>query len=99
MPSLPQSTPPTPPPAIDLSEITERTRRALYDAVVAVHFSPTPEEIREAKREGEWFPTYSADECRVTVAYLAGSYAESRIMPTRRITAVWVAPALLSKSA
>jgi hypothetical protein len=67
-------TPPPVPPAIDLSKVTEATRRALYDAVVAVHFSPTPEEIREAKREGEWYPRHSPDECRVTVLYLAGRW-------------------------
>ena len=75
MPSLPQSTPPPPvPPAIDLSEVTEGTRRALYDAVAAVHFHPDREEVLEARRKGEWYQRYDPDECRLTVLYLAGRW-------------------------
>jgi hypothetical protein len=74
MPSLPQSTPPPVPPAIDLSEVTERTRRALYDAVVEIHFNPTPEDIREARKHDEWYQRYGPDECRLTVLYLAGRW-------------------------
>jgi|SRR5882724_4304179 len=75
MPDRPQSTPLPPiPPAIDLSEVTERTRRILYDAVVAIHFSPAPGEVLAAKQAGEWYQRYGPDECRVTVAYLAGRW-------------------------
>jgi len=75
MPSLPKSIPPPPqPPAIDLSEVTERTRRALYDAVVAIHFTPAPGEVLRARQAGEWFQRFTADECRVTVSYLAGRW-------------------------
>jgi hypothetical protein len=68
MPDRPEST------LIDLTLVTEATRRALYDAVVAIHFSPTPEEIREARRAEEWFPTHTADECRVAIVYFAGRW-------------------------
>ena len=75
MPDRPQSTTPPPvPPAIDLSEVTEGTRRALYDAVVAVHFTITPEEIAEARKAGEWYQRFSPDECRLAVVYLAGRW-------------------------
>jgi hypothetical protein len=41
--SNPLSPPPTPPLSrIDLSEVTEATRRALYDAVVATQFEVPP---------------------------------------------------------
>lgn len=30
---------------MDLSTYTEATRRAVYDAVVAIYFNPTPEDI------------------------------------------------------
>lgn len=72
MPDRPQSTPPAPP--IDLSKATEATRRQLYDIAVAVHFSPTPEEIREARLADEWVPRYSADESRLSVLHLAGRW-------------------------
>ena len=74
MPSLPQSIPPTPPPPIDLSKVTEATRRQLYDIVVQVHFNPTPEEIHEAREAEEWFQRYGPDECRLAVAHLAGRW-------------------------
>ncbi len=32
----------TPCPSLDLTQVNETTRRALYDAVVEVHFSPGP---------------------------------------------------------
>jgi hypothetical protein len=75
MPNHPESTP------IDLTRVTEATRRALYDAVVAIHFSPTPEEIREARRSEEWYPTHTADECRVSIAYLAGRWFANWLIP------------------
>jgi hypothetical protein len=74
MPSLPQSTPPPIPPAIDLSEISEATRRALYDVVVQVHFNPNPGEITKARKADEWYSTYGPDECGLTVLYLFGRW-------------------------
>ena len=74
MPSLPQSIPPPVPPAIDLSRVTEATRRQLYDIVAAVHFNPTPEEIRDARKAEEWYPTYGPDECGLAVFYFAGRW-------------------------
>jgi hypothetical protein len=38
---------------IDLSTYTEPTRRAVYDAVVAIFFSSTPEEITAAQADPE----------------------------------------------
>ena len=74
MPSLPQSIPPVPPPPIDLSQVTEATRRALYDAVAAIHFNPSPEEIREARRNEEWYQRHDPDECELTVLYILGRW-------------------------
>jgi len=74
MPSLPQSTPPPVPPAIDLSEISEATRRAIHDAIVQIHFTPAPGEILAAKQAGEWYQKHTADECGLTVLYLAGRW-------------------------
>ena len=74
MPSSPQFIPPSPPPPIDLSRATESTRRAIYDAVVAVHFNPAPGEILAAKEAGEWYPKYGPDECGVAVAYAMGRW-------------------------
>jgi hypothetical protein len=68
MPDRPQSIP------IDLSRTTEATRRALYDAVVAVHFTPAPGEILAAKEAGEWYPKHSADDCGVAVVYAFGRW-------------------------
>jgi hypothetical protein len=74
MPSLPQSIPPSPPPPIDLSQVTEATRRALYDAVVEIHFTPAPGEILAAKQAGEWYQKHTADDCGVAVAYAMGRW-------------------------
>jgi hypothetical protein len=56
-----------------LNRYTEETRRALY-AVVAVHFSPTPEEIREAQRKEEWYPTYGPEEAGLRVFHAYGRW-------------------------
>lgn len=61
-------------PSIDLSLPTEATRRALYDAVVAVHFSATREDIQEALREEEWIETHTAEEAGVVIHYLCGRW-------------------------
>jgi len=73
MPSWPKSTPPLPP-AIDLSEITEHTRRTLYDIAVAIHFSYSPGEVLVARRAGAWITDYGPDECGLTVVYLLGRW-------------------------
>lgn len=64
----------TSPPGVDLAAVTEATRRALYDAVVAVHFNPSLEEVREARRQDEWYQRFGPDECRLTVLHLAGRW-------------------------
>jgi hypothetical protein len=74
MPDRPQSTPPSPPPPIDLSSPTEATRRALYDAVVQVHFSPTQDEIAHARRNDEWYQKFTAEECELAIVYVLGRW-------------------------
>ncbi|HWW95486.1 MAG TPA: hypothetical protein VN375_19100 [Vicinamibacteria bacterium] len=68
-----KSIPPEGPP-IDLSQTTEATRRAIYDAVVEIHFTHEPGEILAAKEAGEWYQVHTAEECGVQVAYLAGRW-------------------------
>ena len=68
-PALPQD-----PPPLDLARYSEVTRRALYDLTVQVHFSPTPKEIAKAKKNDEWYEKYTAEECDLTVLYLAGRW-------------------------
>jgi hypothetical protein len=53
-------------PPLDLSVYSEATRRALYDAVVAVHFSPPAD--REPAPE-EWFPPYTPDQAGLVVHF------------------------------
>jgi hypothetical protein len=69
-----KSIPPSLPPPIDLSRTTEATRRAIYDAIVEIHFTPAPGEILAAKQAGEWYQKYDADECGVTVLYALGRW-------------------------
>jgi hypothetical protein len=66
----------TPTPSIDLGRVTEETRRALYDAVVAVHFTPTYDELQGAVRDPDnhWVPAYGPDEARLAVFYLYGRW-------------------------
>ena len=68
---------PTPPSApVDLSQVTEDTRRALYDAAVATHFTPTPEEQEKAQADPDnWQPpAYTPDQARLTVHQLYGRW-------------------------
>jgi hypothetical protein len=65
-----QSTnPPSLPPDLDLEVYTEATRRALYDIVVAVHFT-APAEIAR----GDWYPDYSPDEAGLVVHFWRGRW-------------------------
>jgi hypothetical protein len=59
---------------LPINRYSEAARRAIYDAVVLVHFSMTPEEIREAQRKEEWYPTYTADEAGLRVFYAYGRW-------------------------
>ncbi len=63
-------------PSIDLSQVTESTRRALYDATVENYFSPTPEEVRQAAEDPEdhWVPDYSSDAAGLTVVWALGRW-------------------------
>lgn len=51
-------------PPLDLTRYTEATRRALYDATVAVHFPPA-----DQAEPGEWVPSYSPDDAGLTVVF------------------------------
>ncbi len=66
----------TPRPSIDLTQVTESTRRALYDAVVDVHFSPTPAEVRQAAEDPDnhWIADYSPDDAGLTVVWALGRW-------------------------
>ncbi len=66
----------TPRPSIDLNQVTESTRRALYDAVVGVYFSPTLEEVRQAAEDPEdhWVADYSPDAAGLAVVWALGRW-------------------------
>ena len=49
-------------PDLDLETSSEAIRRALYDAVVAVHFT-APAEVTP----GDWYPDYSPDQAGLVV--------------------------------
>ncbi len=80
MRSAKQSTNPADPPAdpapqpsgLDFETYTEATRRALYDLVVAVHFTP-PAEISPV----DWYPDYSPDQAGLTVYFSHGRWLAS----------------------
>jgi hypothetical protein len=61
--------PPSLPPGPDLEVFSETTRRALYDIVVAVHFTAPAEVAR-----GDWYPDYSPDEAGLVVHFLGGRW-------------------------
>jgi hypothetical protein len=65
MPSSEQSTPA--PPRIDLTQVTEETRRRVYDATVAVHFLLPHGTV-------QWAPYYDPDQAGLTVYYLLGRW-------------------------
>jgi hypothetical protein len=60
-----QAKPPSPAPGLDLETYTEATRRALYDIVVAVHFT-APAEVAP----GDSYPDYSPDQAGLVVHLL-----------------------------
>ncbi len=60
------------PPGLDLEVYTEATRRALYDIVVAVHFT-APAPPAEIAR-GDWYPDYSPDEAGLVVLFAGGRW-------------------------
>jgi hypothetical protein len=61
---------PTP---LDLSRYSEATRRALYDRIVEMQF--TPEDLANSKNpEDVWTPTQTPDEAGLTVFYLFGRW-------------------------
>ena len=53
---------------IDLTRYTEATRRALYDAVAAIHFFRTPEDPED------FIPDYSPDDAGLTILYLGNHW-------------------------
>ena|ERR1700726_934819 len=61
--------PPSPPPGLDLETYSEATRRALYDIVVAAHFT-APAEVAP----GDWYPDYSPDQADLVVFFLRGRW-------------------------
>jgi hypothetical protein len=58
---------PSPPSPIDLSQVTEATRRALYDVAVATHFAVPPD-------TEDWMPFYDADQAGLSVWHWAGRW-------------------------
>jgi hypothetical protein len=69
MPELPEVYP-TP---LDLTRYSKATRRALYDRIVAIQF--TPEESAPGKDlEDVWTSTQTPDEAGLTVLYLFGRW-------------------------
>jgi len=67
-------TPPSEP--VDLTQETEDTRRKLYDAAVATHFTPTLEEKEKAQADPESWqpPAYTPAQARLTVHQLYGRW-------------------------
>lgn len=61
---------------IDLTKVTEATRRALYDAVVEIHFTPTADEIERAAADpgNFWVPDYGPDEAGLVVYHQHGRW-------------------------
>ncbi len=57
------------PAGLDLEAYTEATRRALYDLVVAVHFTAPA-----AVKRGDWYPDYSPDEAGLVVLFVRGRW-------------------------
>ncbi|HVT57079.1 MAG TPA: hypothetical protein VHR45_01655 [Thermoanaerobaculia bacterium] len=71
----------TPAPSIDLSTYTEATGRQLYDLVVAIHFTVTPEDraAYAADPENHWIPTLPRDQSGLVVGRAPGRWWASWI--------------------
>lgn len=67
MPGSDQCTRRHTPTRIDLTQVTEATRRQLYDATVAIHFRVPPD-------TEDWMPFYNADQAGLTVWHWAGRW-------------------------
>jgi hypothetical protein len=78
MPDRPES---TPPPPLDLTRYSEATRRALYDRIVAEHFSPTQDDIREAIDTETWLDMRPAEEAGLTLHFVYGRWIAVWAMP------------------
>ena len=54
----------------------EAIRRELYDAVVTVHFQPSPEEVQRAKEDPDnhWVPDYTPEQAGLTVHRFCGRW-------------------------
>ena len=61
--------PPPQPPGLDLEVYTEATRRALYDIVVAVHFT-APADVAP----GDCYPDYTPDQAGLVVDFSRGRW-------------------------
>jgi hypothetical protein len=85
---------------VDLTQPTETTRRALYDAAVETHFTPTPEEQEKAKADPDnhWVPPYTPEQAELAVHHLYGRWfvvwrsleEEGETLPERRWTVLRV---------
>ena len=42
--------------------------------MAAIHFNPSPEEVREARRNEEWYQRHDPDECEMAVLYIFGRW-------------------------
>ncbi len=78
------------PKRIDLSTYTETTRRAVYDAVVAIFFNPTPEEIAAAQADPENHPviTYSPDDAGLKVYHELGRWFRRELFLVEEVPTV-----------
>ncbi len=63
-------------PLLPLSQVTESTHRALYDAVIEFHFSPTPDEVRQAAEDPDnfWVPRLRSRRGRADHHYALGRW-------------------------
>jgi len=96
--TTPSSEPPSEP-EIDLTQETEDTRRKLYDAAVATHFTGTPEEREKAQADPDaWQPSaVTPDQAKLAVHNLFGRWfvvwrqvEEGDLPPDRRWTVLRV---------
>jgi hypothetical protein len=76
---------------LDLSRYSETTRRALYDRIVTIQFTPE-NPATTSHPEDVWTPSLTPDEAGLTVFYLFGRWfavwreAEEPGMPESRLT-------------